>query len=492
MHYVQMQPVVPFDFQKRAREAMQEEGFVTEFPIAVVAELQNHQTKIEADADCIRDLCHLLWSSIDNAESKDLDQVEFAETLADGSIRALVGIADVDVHVPRDSATDKFARQNSTSVYTGCAPFPMLPSELSTDRSSLVADATRLALVAEFVIAEDGTILSSTVYRGLLKNAAKLNYDEVGCWLEGKTPTPQKITSVPRLVEQLQLQKKASDRLMKFRERNGALTLGGVETTPVIRDNEVQRFVVTQYNPARKIIESFMVAANVTMAGFLRSKHALCIRRVVRTPKRWDRIREVAAQYQQILPEQPDSKALNEFLFCQRQTNREHYPDLSLTIVKLLGPGEYIVETPGQEHEGHFGLAVNDYTHSTAPNRRYADLITQRLLKNVLCGATTTYTEAELAEIAAHCSERESAARKVERLMRKIAAAVMLRSHLGEAFDSIVTGVTAKGTFARLTKYPAEGRIIRNERGLDVGDKVSVRLLSVDLQKGFIDFEAVR
>ncbi|MDB6027558.1 MAG: exoribonuclease [Verrucomicrobiales bacterium] len=481
----------PFDFKERARLAVLQDGFVPDFPADVLSEIAIQKATPNESAPSVRDLTALLWSSIDNTESKDLDQVEFAEALPTGCIRVLIGIADVDARVVHGSAIDQFARRNATSVYTGAMTFPMLPAELSNQLSSLNANEERLALVAELTIGAGGEVVSNLVYRARIKNAAKLSYDEVGDWLDGKTSVPDKVKNVAGLTEQLRLQKTAADRLMLLRQRNGTLTFGGVEVTPVIRDNEVKAFSSVQPNAARKIIECFMVSANVAMAGFLRGKKIPCIRRVVRTPKRWDRIREVAQQLGTTLPELPDSRSLSDFLRTRKDADPLHFPDLSLTIVKLLGPGEYIVEHVGDEREGHFGLAVHDYTHSTAPNRRYADLIVQRLIKGALAGTDACYTEIELSEIAAHCSERENAARHVERVMRKVAAAAMLSDEIGRTFDGIITGMSQKGTFVRLLKAPAEGRIVRGERGLDVGDKVRVRLISVRINEGFIDFEAI-
>jgi exoribonuclease R len=240
---------------------------------------------------------------------------------------------------------------------------------------------------------------------------------------------------------------------------------------------------------AEDIIESFMVATNVAMARYLREKGSLSIRRVVRTPKRWDRIQAIAAQFSARLPSAPHPRALSEFLDQRKAADPLHYPDLSLSVVNLLGPGEYIVEPPGAEHEGQFGLAVADYTHSTAPNRRYADLVTQRLLKAATAGTSGPYGEADLSQIAAQCTEREEAARKVERLMRKVAAACLLSRRIGEVFDGVITGASPKGTYIRLLKFPAEGRVVRGTQGIDVGDKVQVRLAAVDVSKGFIDFE---
>jgi exoribonuclease-2 len=478
-----------FDFSARAREIVIAKGFLPDFPPQVIAELASQPASGKETDPSIRDLTGLLWSSIDNTESKDLDQVEFAEKLADGSIRIMVGIADVDAFVRQNSALDVFARRNATSVYTGAAPFPMLPAQLSNHLSSLQQGEERLAIVTEYSVDEAGEVGSPQVYRARLKNTAKLNYDEVGAWLDGKTDLPEKIKAIAGLTEQLRLQKDAADRLMRLRQKNGALTFGGLEVTPVIQQNEVKAFNPIEPNLARKIIECFMVATNVVTAQFLRARNIPCIRRVVRTPKYWDRIRAVALNLGTVLPELPDSRALSDFLRLRKDADPIHFADLSLTMVKLLGPGEYVLERPGEEHQGHFGLAVNDYTHSTAPNRRYADLVIQRLVKGALANGRPCYSEAELAEIAANCTDRDNAARHVERFMRKVAAAALLSHRIGETFDAIITGVTGKGTFARLLKVPAEGRIVRGERGLYVGDRVRLTLLEVRIYEGFIDFE---
>jgi exoribonuclease-2 len=476
-----------FDFIARARQAALAEGFLPDFPPTVLNEA-DHQASVSPIDASVRDMTGFLWSSIDNTESKDLDQVEYAEMVDDGSIRVFIAIADVDVRVPCGSATDMFARTNCTSVYTGAVTFPMLPTRLSNDLSSLNPEQERLAMVTEFIVDGAGEVTLESIYRARVRNAAKLNYEEIGNWLDGKTDVPEKVKQVPELTEQLRLQKIAADRLMRLRQRKGALTLGGVEVTPIIRDNEVKAFTTIAPNAARKIIECFMVAANVCMARFLKAKKVASLRRVVRTPNRWDRIREVAHGLGTFLPEQPDPTALNDFLRKRKDADPLRFPDLSLTIVKLLGPGEYIVERPGADPVGHFGLAVNDYTHSTAPNRRYADLIVQRLVKGALGGATPCFNDEELVDIAARCTDRDAAARHVERLMRKVAAAVMLVNRVGEVFEGLITGRSEKGTFVRLLKVPAEGRVVRGEKGLDVGDKVQVKLLSVRIHEGFIDF----
>ena len=365
----------------------------------------------------------------------------------------------------------------------------MLPAELSTDLTSLLDAQDRLSIIIELHILDSGDVKAHDVYPAWLRNRAKLAYSSTGAWLEGRAPIPPAVASVPGMEAQLRLQQETSEKLRGIRKLHGALTFESVETTPVLQNGEVKDLAVSRRTVADDIIESFMVAANVAMAQYLKEKGSLSIRRVVRTPKRWDRIQAIASQFGVKLPAAPDPRALSEFLDQRKAADPGHFPDLSLSVVKLLGPGEYIVEPPGAEHEGHFGLAENDYTHSTAPNRRYADLVTQRLLKATTAGGPGPYSEPELSAIAAHCTEREDAARKVERLMRKVAAACLLSRRIGEVFDGIITGASPKGTYVRLLKFPAEGMVIRGAHGIDVGDTVRVRLASVDAAKGFIDFE---
>ncbi len=473
-----------------ARRAMIENGFALEMPTRAALELQAIADKQQNNLNdpSIRDLRATLWSSIDNRESRDLDQVEYAEALPGGDIRLLIGIADVDAFVPKDSAIDRHALENTTSVYTGVETFPMLPEKLSNHTTSLLEDVDHLAVVIEIVLDTEGEIRSSEVYRARVRNHAKLIYEQVGAWLEDRAPAPSKVSEVAGLADQLRLQDEAAVRLRALRQQNGALNLRTIEAKPVAVDGRVVDLITSEQNRARDIIESFMVAANTEMAQFLESEGWPSIRRVVRTPKRWPRITEIAKEFGENLPTEPDSGALSAFLARRRADDPLHFPDLSLSIVKLLGAGEYTVERPGTEGEGHFGLAVNDYTHSTAPNRRYADLITQRLLKASVARRSSPYTEAELRSIAERCTEREDAARKVERLMRKAAAALLLSERIGETFDAIVTGAADKGTFVRLIAPPAEGRVVRGEQGMDVGDKVRVSLLSTNPERGFIDF----
>jgi len=484
-------PPQHFDFQRQAREEMLREGFQPDFPPQVIHDVLALRAASGLDGG-VRDLRSLLWSSIDNTESRDLDQIEWAERTPDGRIRVLVGVADVDEVVASNSAIDVHARANGTSVYTGGPVFPMLPEKLSTDLTSLGPDAERRAMVVEVVVGGDGQMVSHDAFRALVRNRAQLNYDQVGNWLESNAPAANSPFKPAGLSEQLLLQNEASQRLKAFRKEHGSLVLDREESVPILVNNIVQGFAPVRPNAARDLIESFMVAANVAMAEFLRGRTCPCLRRVVRTPKRWDRIQALAAPLGVKLPDTPDARALNDFLTQRRQADPDHFPELSLAVLKSLGPGEYVVERPGSEHEGHFALAVEDYAHATAPNRRYADLTTQRLLKASLAGSPAPFSEGALSDLAAHCTEREAAARHVERFMKKVAAALMLAPQVGRIFDAMVTGVSPKGTFARLLTVPAEGRIMRGERGLDVGDKIRVRLSGVNAGKGFIDLETAR
>jgi exoribonuclease-2 len=484
------------DLAAIAHQTMIDAGFVPDTPPAVLTELRSleSQRQMAVASSSTRDLRSLLWSSIDDHKSRDLDQVEYAERLPNGDIRVQIGIADVDALVQEGSAIDAHAAENCTSVYTGIRTFPMLPEQLSTDMTSLVGGADRSSIVTEMIVASDGTVKSSDVYSALLHNYAKLSYEAVGAWLDNTGPIPPEVAGVPNMDAQIRLQFEAAQHLRELRREHGALELETIQASPVINNSgQVTELSVVERNSARDLIENFMIAANVAMAQFLTARGALSLRRVVRTPEHWLRIVEVAQELGEQLPAQPDSRALADFLTRRKTADPQHFPDLSLSIVKLLGPGEYTVQTPGtsREQSVHFGLAVHDYTHSTAPNRRYADLVSQRLVKAVLRKGAGPYTEAELTSIAAHCTEREDAARKVERKMRKVAAAVLMQKRIGEVFDAIVTGVTPKGIFARIIKPPVDGRVVRGEQGLRVGEKMSVKLLDTDPQRGFIDFGRV-
>jgi len=473
-----------------ARRALTDRGFATEPSPAARAEADAVAASPAPSAVAgVRDLRGLLWSSIDDATSRDLDQVEWAESADDGAVRVLVGIADVDALVPRGSALDADAAHNATSVYAGVRVFPMLPVEVSEGATSLLEGEDRLAVVVELAVAPNGAVVRADAYRAIVRNRAKLVYEAVGAWLEGG-PVPDAVARVDGLEAQLVLQREAARRLKAERLRAGALELETIEARPVARDGAVVDLAVVHKSLARELIEDFMIAANVAIARFLERHGASGIRRVVRQPERWRRIVDLArAAGDDTLPDAPDSRALAGFLARRRAADPLRFPDLSLSVVKLLGPGEYALDRPGLDPGGHFGLAAEDYSHATAPNRRYADLVTQRLVKAVLAGAPAPYTDDELAAIAARCTEREDAARAVERTVRKAAAAVLLASRIGETFDAIVTGAARKGTFVRLLQPPAEGRVVRGDAGMDVGERVRVRLVAVDPEKGFVDFE---
>jgi exoribonuclease-2 len=479
----------PFDLLGAARRTLAANGFAFDDPPPPLpADAPPPPAPQPADAG-LRDMRDLLWSSIDNAESRDLDQVEVAEPLPDGAIRVHVGIADVDALVPRGSPVDEYARRNATSVYTGPAVFAMLPEALSTDATSLLDGAERLAVVVTLEVDAAGVVRRHDACRARVRNRAKLVYEDVGAWLDGGGGAPPAgLARVPGLEAQLRLQREAARRLKAERLRAGALEFDTVEARPVTRDGHVVDLELVRKNLARDLIEDFMIASNVAIARFLESHGSSGIRRVVREPERWNRIVAVARSYGDTLPDAPDSLALAGFLSRRRAADPERFPDLSTAIVKLLGPGIYALDRPGTDPGGHFGLAAHDYAHATAPNRRYADLVTQRLVKAVLAGAPQPYADDELAAIAAHCTEREDAARKVERVVRKMAAAELLGPRVGETFDAIVTGETPKGTFVRLLHPPAEGRVVRGEAGMDVGDRVRVRLVAVDPALGHVDF----
>jgi VacB/RNase II family 3'-5' exoribonuclease len=468
-----------------AKNVATQEGFAVDMPRAALEAAGVHApTRDPAD---VRDDRKLLWSSIDNRESTDLDQVEVSERLPDGSIRVRIGIADVDVFVPKGSPIDLHAATNTTSLYAGVATFPMLPDDLSSGATSLLAGVDRLAVVTDMTIAPDGSIVASEVYRSRLRNHAKLVYEDVGAWLERRGEPPPEVKKDPALADQLLMQEEAARRLRRRRVEHGALQLETAEARAVAKNGEVVSLTLVDKNRGREIIEDLMIAANGVTARFLEERGFASLRRVVRTPRRWDRIVDVAATRGAKLPAEPNAVALSEFLRDQHESDPKHFTDLSLSIVKLMGPGEYAVADPSSP-EGHFGLAVDDYAHSTAPNRRYGDLVTQRLLKAAASKTPTPYTVAELGEICARCTEMENHARKFERTMRKVAAATFLSRRIGETFDAVVTGATPKGTFVRLVSPPAEGRVVDGEEGLDVGDTLRVKLVATEPTRGFIDF----
>ena len=477
-----------FNLAAAARQEMIAHGFSPDFPPE--AERQLETIRLQPDRS-LRDLTSLPWSSIDNDDSRDLDQIEWAERVPTG-IRVLVGVADVDSAVAKATPIDTYAAREATTVYAGVRTFPMLPERLSTDLTSLSENQDRAGIVIEMVVAADGSIASNAIYRALLRNRAQLAYSTVGPWLEGTAAPPPKVAASADLQAQLKLQDEAAQALRKGRQRLGALTFDRLEAQPVFADGVVVDIVARGHNRASQLIEDFMIGANEVMARTLRGAGVSSIRRVVKAPERWPRIVELAAQYGEKLPATPDPGALNAFLMRRQQADAVHYPDLSLAVLKLMGPGEYVVMRPGDAEQGHFGLAAHDYTHSTAPNRRFADLVTQRLLKALAAGPTghpqPPYSDAELNTIAGNCTLMEDNARKVERVMEKRMAAVALRPRVGQSFPAVVTGVTPKGVFVRVFDPPVEGRLVRGEHGLDVGDRLRVTLLSTDPQRGFIDF----
>jgi VacB/RNase II family 3'-5' exoribonuclease len=477
--------------QRIARRAMLERGLLPDFSAEALAELARIPDRPAGGARPARDQRNLPWASIDNDDSRDLDQVTVAETLPGGAVKILVAIADVDALVKRGSAIDEHARQNTTSVYTGAEIFPMLPEKLSTDLTSLGFQEDRPAIVIEMRVGEEGALQGSDVYEATVRNRAKLAYNSVAAWLEGKGPLPGPAAAVEGLDANLRIQDLVAQKLKSFRHEHGALDLETIEARPVFEGEEIRDLQAEGKNRAKELIEDFMIAANGVTARFLVARKFPSLRRVVRSPKRWERIVEVASPFGVRLPSTPDPKALAEFLAVRKAADPLRFPDLSLTIIKLMGAGEYVVEFPDEAAPGHFGLAVRDYTHSTAPNRRYPDLITQRLLKAALSGSPPPYGREELTELARHCTEKEDDANKVERQVGKSAAALLLESRIGERFDSIVTGASEKGTWVRLLAPPVEGRLTHGYEGIDVGHKIRVQLVHTDVERGHIDFKRV-
>jgi VacB/RNase II family 3'-5' exoribonuclease len=476
--------------QRIAWQAMQDRGFLTDFPAAAMSGIGIMQEAVIHPGGGLRDCRDLAWCSIDNDDSEDLDQLSVAVTIPGGT-KILIAIADVDALVGKASAFEDHARHNTTSVYTSARIFPMLPERFSTDLTSLKADADRLAIVVEFAVADDGSVGDSDIYTAAVRNKAKLAYNSVGAWLDGDGPQPAGIGKVDGLEQNLQLQFAMAQKLKTLRYQHGALYLESIEARPVFDGNEVKDLREEKSNSAKDIIAEFMIAANGVTARFLGSKKLPSLRRVVRVPKRWDRIVALAADWKFTLPQEPDSKALDQFLLSAKAKDPIRFPDLSLSVIKLLGAGEYVVELPGSDTGGHFGLAVKDYTHSTAPNRRYPDLITQRLLKAALSAKPAPYGVDELTALASHCTSKEDDAKKVERQVEKSTAALLLHARVGEQFDAIVTGASDKGTWARVFHPPVEGRIVSGFQGLDVGQSVRVQLVHTDVERGFIDFKRV-
>jgi len=473
------------DLAAIARREMIERGFRPDFPAEVKRQAEDLAA---APADGLKDLTALAWSSIDNDDSRDLDQIEWAERTS-GGIRVLVGVADVDAAVADGTPIDGYAAYETTTVYAGVHTFPMLPERLSTDLTSLSENGDRPAIVIEMTVAADGSVTDGVISRARVRNRAQLTYNAVGPWLEGHAPAPPKVAAWAELAAQLKLQDEAAQMLREARHRHGALTFDRVETQVVMSDGRVHDVVARPHNRAAQLIEDFMIAANEVMARTLRAAGVSSIRRVVKAPERWPRIMELAESCGDKLPPAPDPAALNGFLMRRKEADPLRFADLSLSVLKLMGPGEYALMRPGDTGQSHFGLAALDYTHSTAPNRRFADLVTQRLLKAL--GGVAPYSDGELDSIARNCTLKEDAARKVQRDMNKRLAAVALEHRVGQTFSGVVTGVTPKGVFVRSFDPPVEGRLMRGDQGLDVGDRVRVKLLATDAERGFIDFGRV-
>jgi VacB/RNase II family 3'-5' exoribonuclease len=479
------------DLQAVAKEVVLQHGFNPDFPPAVqqqLADLRAHPPAIAAGGS-VRDLRSQLWSSIDNDTSRDLDQIEVAQRLPNGGVKVLVGVADLDAFIPKLSAIDQHAARETTTVYTGIRNFPMLPEELSTGKTSLLENQDRLSVVVEFVVGADGRVTSSDVYRAVVRNQAQLQYNSLGAWLEGTAAAPAKVAASADLQAQLRLQDEVAQKLRNRRYENGALDLDTEETTALLLNAQVVDVVKQQKNHATELIEDFMIAANGVVARMLEKVSSL--RRIVKQPERWDRIVQLAADHGIKLPPDPDSKALNDLLVKRKAEDPDHFAELSLTVIKLIGPGEYVLERPGDPAPGHFGLAVQDYTHSTAPNRRFPDIVTQRLVKAMLAGQPNPYSDNELSAIAANCTAKGDAARKVERDMSKRLAASAMQNRIGAIFDAVVTGASPKGTFVGVQQPHVEGLLAQGQQGADVGDRFRVKLIRVDVQRGFIDFARV-
>jgi VacB/RNase II family 3'-5' exoribonuclease len=471
-----------------AAAVMEEKGLEPEFSDAAIKQAAATHLINERDAARVTDLRKLPWCSIDNDDSLDLDQLSSADALENGATRIRIAIADVAASVERRTPLDKHAHRNTTSIYTPARKFPMLPDRLSTNLTSLNESEDRFAIIVDFVASERGAISKPQIYRGRVRNQAKLSYREVGRWLEHGGETPNGCTNTA-VLDQLRLQDRVAEALRYRRDEHGALEFETVEVDHLFEGDRLVGLKRQELNRATSLIANMMIAANGITSRFLEEHGLPVIRRVVREPEHWDRICEIAAGHGTILPVEPDPIALSDFLEARRAEDRASFPDFSLTIIKLLGRGEYVVDEPGVEPTGHFGLAVRDYTHSTAPNRRYPDLVTQRMVKSALEEVRPPYELDELRQIAAHCTEQEDAANKVERHLRKSAAALLVSSKIGERFEGLIAGVSEFGRWVRIVNPPIEGKVVRGAEDRSVGDPVTVRLLRVDVARGFIDFE---
>jgi VacB/RNase II family 3'-5' exoribonuclease len=477
--------------QRIARRVMIERGLEPDFPAAALTELNKITGPATYRPEDAKDLRNLLWCSIDNAESRDLDQLTVAEQLPNNKVRVLVAIADVDALVAAQTDIDIHAGLNTASIYTIAQIFPMLPEKLSTDLTSLGLNDVRCAVIVEMIVDDAGAVQQSDVYCATVCNHAKLDYESVGAWLEGTSPMPQEVAKMEGLADNILLQDRIAQKMKGLRYDHGALEFETIETKPVFDGDKLCEMKAEHKSRSKSLIEDFMIAANGATARYLTAKNFPSLRRVVRTPKRWDRIVELAAEHGFTLPVEADSKSLSQYLKFVKEKDPLHFVDSSLSVLKLLGAGEYLLETPGSSQEGHFGLAVKDYAHSTAPNRRYPDLITHRLLKSAMAGKAVPYSTDQLRQIARHCTLKEDDVRKLERQVEKSASAMLMQSRINETFDAIVTGAAPKGTWIRLFNPHVEGKLVNGFKGMEVGHKLKVRLTEVDIEAGFIDFERV-
>jgi exoribonuclease-2 len=477
------------DLARIAAVEMQNLGFRPAFGPDVLRELERTPPDPDESFGTVRDLRERLWFSIDNVDTLDLDQLSWAEALADGAVRFAVAVADVDVQVRSGGAIDDHAAANTTSVYTAAGVFPMLPTALSNDRTSLREGVDRRAVVVEMSVSADGAVADAELSLAIVRNRAKLDYDAVSAWLEAQGAAPPAVAASDALAAQLRLHDRAAQSLRRWRHQRGALNVATVQARPVFVDGELADLRADRKNRAKDLIADLMIAVNGATARFLSAHGQPSLRRVLQQPRRWDRLVALAAEHGVGLPAEPDARALDEFLAARRAAEPAAFEDLSLSVVKLLGSGAYAAAPADAPPAGHFGLAVNDYAHSSAPNRRFVDLVTQRLVKAVLARQAAPYSIDALEAIAQHCTVQEDNASTVERRVLKAAAAYLLQGRIGETFDAIVTGVAPKGTFVRIVAPLVEGRVVRGFEGLDVGDAVRVRLRGVDIGQRFIDFE---